>query len=110
MPETNISTPQMVVPQPVAPESEITVISHRKVVEALVKYQGLHEGIWGLFVRFGLGASNVGENDEHMLPAAIVPVVELGLQRFSKETSISVDAAKVNPRPDQEKGEPRPHK
>lgn len=81
--------------------AEVTqyTFSHREVVEMLVKQQGLHEGIWGLYVRFGLGASNVGESAAQIQPAAIVPVVEIGLQKFDKETNISVDAAKVNPRP-----------
>jgi len=85
-------------PQPVAPESETIVTSHKKVVEALIKLHGIHEGTWGLFVRFGLAASNVGEDQQHLMPAAILPVVEIGLQRFKDETNISLDAAKVNPK------------
>jgi hypothetical protein len=81
--------------------AEITqyTFSHRELVEILVKQQDLHEGIWGLYVRFGLGASNVGESPAQIQPAAIIPVVEIGLQKFDKETNISVDAAKVNPKP-----------
>ena len=88
-------------PQSVAPDgekSEMIVTSHKKVVEALLKFNGIHEGTWGLFVRFGLGASNIGENEQQLTPAAIIPVVEIGLQRFKNETNISVDAAKVNPK------------
>jgi hypothetical protein len=29
--------------------------------------------------------------------AAIIPVLEIGLQKFEKESNIAVDAAKVNP-------------
>ena len=84
--------------------SEVTqyTFSHRELVEILVKQQGLHEGIWGLYVRFGLGASNVGESPTQIHPAAVVPIIELGLQKFDKETSISVDAAKVNPKSQQQ--------
>jgi hypothetical protein len=84
-------------PQPVATEPQTIVTSHKTVVEALIKHHNIHDGIWGLFVRFGIGAVNAGENEQQLLPAAIVPVVEIGLQKFEKETNISVDAAKVNP-------------
>src|SRR5205807_9861499 len=81
--------------------TEATQISykHKDIVELLIKDSGIHEGILGLFVRFGLGASNVGTNDIELQPAAIIPVLEIGLQKFDKETNISVDAAKVNPEP-----------
>ncbi len=85
-------------PQPVSADSQIIGTSHKKVVEALLRFHNIHEGIWGLFIRFGIGASNVGENEQQLLPAAIVPVVEIGLQKFERETNVSVDAAKVNPR------------
>jgi hypothetical protein len=32
-----------------------------------------------------------------MRPAAIVPVMEIGLQKMEEENNLSVDAAKVNP-------------
>jgi hypothetical protein len=32
-----------------------------------------------------------------LLPAAIVPILEIGLQKFDKETNLSVNAAEVNP-------------
>jgi hypothetical protein len=80
------------------PEATQIKYSHKEIVQLLIKDQGLHEGIWGLYVRFGLGASNVGESDTQLQPAAIVPLLEIGLQKFEKETSISVDAAKVNPK------------
>ena len=81
------------------PEATQIIYKHRELVELLIKERGIHEGIWGLFVRFGLGASNVGPNDVELQPAAIIPVLEIGLQKFEKETNISVDAAKVNPKP-----------
>jgi hypothetical protein len=95
-PEVTVSTPQ---PVASADESTTLVTSYKQVAEALVKYHNLHEGIWGVFARFGLAASNVGPNENELSPAAIVPLVELGLQKFSKENNLSVDAAKVNPKP-----------
>lgn len=84
------------------PEATQIKYAHREIVQLLIKDQGLHEGIWGLYIRFGLGASNVGESEGALQPAAIIPVMEIGLQKFDKETNISLDAAKVNPKPKQE--------
>ena len=33
---------------------------HKEVVEALIKKQGLHEGIWQLSIEFGFGAAIIG--------------------------------------------------
>ena len=71
--------------------------SHKEVVEALIKKQDLHEGLWMLYVEFGLGAANVGPAEDQMTPAAIIPLVSLGLQKGEKENALTVDAAKVNP-------------
>jgi hypothetical protein len=79
------------------PEATQVVFKHKELAEILVKHQNIHDGIWGLFIRFGIGASNVGASEADLNPAAIVPVMEIGLQKFDKETNISVDAAKVNP-------------
>jgi hypothetical protein len=81
------------------PEIANITFSYKEVVTALLKEQGIHEGLWALFVKFGLGALNVGENDESIRPAAIIPILEIGLQKAEKENNISVDAAKVNPKP-----------
>ena len=63
----------------------------------MIKNLGIHSGIWGLAVKFGIGAINAGPNDNELLPAAIVPVMEIGLQKFDKVNNLSVDAAVVNP-------------
>ncbi len=84
------------------PETAQITFSHREIVETLLKKQGIHEGIWGLYVKFGIGAANVGPTETELSPAAIVPVLQLGLQRFDKESTIAVDASKVNPKPQNE--------
>lgn len=86
------------------PEPSQITFTFKEIAETLVKRQGLHEGIWGIFVKFGFGASNVGPNENSLQPAALVPIVEIGLQKFDKENNLSVDAAKVNP-----KGRPSKH-
>lgn len=81
------------------PEIDRITFTYKEIVTGLLKSQGIHEGVWSLSVRFGLKAANVGEDDEHLRPAAILPILEIGLQKADKENSLSVDAAKVNPRP-----------
>jgi hypothetical protein len=77
------------------------VFAYKEVAEALVKQQGIHEGIWGIYMEFGIQGANIGSDpgDASMLPAAIIPVLKLGLQRFEKENNLSVDAGRVNPEP-----------
>jgi hypothetical protein len=74
---------------------------YKEIVEALVKKQGLHEGLWALRVEFGLSAINVRtiEGSTDGMPAAIIPVVKIGIQRATELNNLSVDAAVVNPKP-----------
>jgi len=81
-----------------AEPTQIT-FKYSELVELMLKKQGIHEGIWGLFVNFGLAASNIGPSEENLSPAAIVGVVGIGLQKFDKESNLTLDAAKVNPKP-----------
>jgi hypothetical protein len=81
------------------------IFSHKEVVEALIKQHGIHEGIWGLWVKFGIQGANVGVGSTNLVPAAIVPVLEIGLQRFGEVNNLSLDAAEVNPAPEQGEGE-----
>ncbi|MGZ5446311.1 MAG: hypothetical protein ACXW5U_31765 [Thermoanaerobaculia bacterium] len=71
--------------------------SFEEIAEALVKKQGLHQGFWGLYVEFGIGAINVGPTSAELQPTAMVPVLSLGLQTFEAKTNLSVDASVVNP-------------
>lgn len=77
-------------------ETKQIAFTHKEVVEALLKQQGIHEGIWSLYVEFGLGAVNVGGSEDSVLPAAIIPVVKIGIQKADKVNNLSVDAAQVN--------------
>ena len=78
-------------------EAEQITFDHKEVVEALVKHQGIHEGTWGLSVRFGLHAANVALSDQQANPSAIVGVIKIGIQKLEKESDLTVDAAKANP-------------
>lgn len=81
------------------PESTAIMFTHKELAELLVKSQGIHEGTWGIAIQFGLGAANAGPNDKEMHPSAIVPVLNVGIRKFDSETNLTVDAAKVNPKP-----------
>jgi hypothetical protein len=78
-------------------ESTQIVFSHKEVVEALLKQQGIHDGIWGIYIKFGLQGVNVGASPADLMPAAVIPVLQIGLQKFDEENNLAVDAAKVNP-------------
>jgi len=80
------------------PETKQIAFSHREVAEALIRYNDLHEGLWGIYIEFGLGAANVGpEQGGDVFPTALVPVKKIGLQRFEEPSNLAVDAAEVNP-------------
>jgi len=80
------------------PEIRTITLSHKEVVEALIRYQEIHEGIWQLYVEFGIAAANIATGEDQILPSAIVPVQKIGLHRVEKESLIAVDASKVNPK------------
>jgi len=81
------------------PEVRLITFSHREIAEELVRKEGVKDGHWGLYIEFGIGGGNVGTSreKEDVVPAAIVPVLKLGIQRFDKPNSLTVDASKVNP-------------
>ena len=74
--------------------------SYSEIVEALVKTQGIHEGVWSLQIEFGLGTLNVNKEvgSKDVTPAALLLIQKLGISRVQEENSLTVDAAKVNPK------------
>ena len=80
------------------PEVKQVTFAYKEVVEALLKKHNIHEGIWGIYVEFGIQGANV-ESPTGVYPSAIVPIKTIGLQRMNKVTALSVDAAEVNPVP-----------
>ncbi len=79
-------------------EAKQIVFTYKEVAECLVKKQGITQGIWGLYIKFGIQGVNIGPTPDNVHPAAIVPVLEIGLQKMDEETNIAVDAAKLNPK------------
>ncbi|WP_434516359.1 hypothetical protein AB6Q56_07030 [Dechloromonas sp. ARDL1] len=80
-------------------ETTQLAFSHKEVATALLKAQGIHEGIWMLSVSFGMAATNISQTPggSDLNPAAIVPVLGIGLQRTDALNALSVDAAVENP-------------
>lgn len=81
-------------------ETTQIMFNHKELVEMMIKKTDQHEGIWALSVRFGMNATNFGISSDgsDILPTAIIPVVEIGINRVDKESNIAVDASRVNPK------------
>ncbi|HLF78678.1 MAG TPA: hypothetical protein VJB57_14445 [Dehalococcoidia bacterium] len=77
------------------PEVAQYKFSFRELAEMMVEKAGVKEGLWGVWVSFGIAASNVGASRDELHPAAIVPLVEVGLQQFKEPGNLTVDAAEV---------------
>ncbi len=76
-------------------EQKPITFSHKEVVVALLKEKGIREGLWGIFMEFGIAGANVGSGPNDINPAAIVPVLRIGLQKFSEPNNLTVDAATI---------------
>lgn len=73
------------------------LFSHKEVVEALIKRADLHEGLWQLSIEFAFAAGNSGPDDASLSPTAIVAISKVGLTPAEKPSSLTADAAEVNP-------------
>ena len=79
-------------------EPENYFFDFKEVVELLDKKANIHSGIWAISFQFALGGANVSQSPGAAFhPAAIIPILKIGLQKVNEETNLSVDAAKVNP-------------
>ncbi len=82
-------------------ELKTIALTHKEVTLALIKARNLHEGIWQLYIEFGLSAANIPVPDEkqelQVCPAAIIPIKTIGLMMVDKESPLAIDASKVNP-------------
>lgn len=81
-------------------EAKNYVFGHRELAEILVKQQGIHEGLWGVYVEFGFAATNVSDPntaEKTFTPAAISLIQKIGIQQFPEPSNLTVNAAEVNP-------------
>jgi hypothetical protein len=88
-------------------EATQIIFKFAELAEMLVKKENLHEGHWGIIIKFGISAANLSLNGAEHRPTAIVPVMEIGIQRENEPTPLSVDAAIVNPAPNQTTAKPK---
>jgi len=82
-------------------EPQIITFSYKELATALIKHQGIHEGIWGLTIQVGIQAGNIqaGPSENDTVLGIIIPLQKIGIQKQDKPNPITVDAAKVNPPP-----------
>lgn len=73
----------------------------KDVAEALVKKQGIHDGLWALSVDFMFAAGLAGPVPSEIRPAAIAQIASVSLVRANdaegESKGFTVDAAEVNP-------------
>ena len=87
--------------------------SHRELTIALIKEQGLREGLWMVSFEFNFGAGLFGTPPEDVKPSAFLQIARVQLVRQSEplpqSSSLVVDAAQVNPeqRPQRPASSPR---
>lgn len=77
------------------PEAKQITFTYQEVAEMMIERLGVSEGLWGVYINFGIQGANIGPNSSDLKPSAIVPVLEIGLQRFEEPSNLTVDAAKV---------------
>lgn len=70
---------------------------YREVVEALLKKQDIHEGLWTLVLEFGFLAGNFGPGKDDFKPAAMISVGKIGIAKTTEMSNLTVNAAEVNP-------------
>ena len=56
-------------------EANQIIYSFKELATLMVKDRDIHEGLWGIFVRFGISAANAGPSAADFKPTALVPVV-----------------------------------
>jgi hypothetical protein len=78
----------------------------REVTTALIKQQGIHEGLWMLAFEFSLGAGLSGPTKEEVRPLAFVQINKISLVRqneISGSHNLVMNAAEINPAPSENK-------
>ena len=72
------------------------VFGPKELAEILIQKEQITEGFWGIFLEFGLGGGNVQITPDALLPAAIVSIQKIGIQRFDAPNPLTVDASALN--------------
>lgn len=72
----------------------------KEVATALIKKQGIHDGLWILAFEFNLAAGLIGLTKEEVRPTAFVQINKISLVRqieISAAPNLIVNAAEINP-------------
>lgn len=94
-------------------EAKVYSFDLDEVTTALIRQQGLHEGVWSLAFEFSFGAAFAGASKEEARPSAFVQINRLQLVRqteISEGQPRGVDASEVNPAVSGPKTTPKPRK
>ncbi len=78
------------------PETKQFKFTYQELAELMIQKLGLSEGLWIIYMKFGIGAANAGAGPEDLRPTALVPVLEIGLQRADEPSNLTVDASTVS--------------
>ena len=71
--------------------------SHKQLTEILIKHQGVKEGYWASGFQLGMGNTHVpSPTGGDMVPAVVVSILGVALQKIDKSAPNAVDAAEVN--------------
>lgn len=86
------------------PSTEIPSMSNEEMsiedlLAMIISSKGLHEGLFGLGVKFAIATGAVGPTPEAMYPGAMLGVCGFVLAKSEFPGPHIVDAAQVNPRP-----------
>ena len=85
------------------------LFTYKELAEMMARHVGLSEGLWGIYIRFGIQGANAGLTSEDLKPTAIVPILDIGLQRFEAPSNLTVDAATLSEsRPRRRRRQPSP--
>ena len=81
------------------PELNQILFSWKEVTELLLKQQDIHEGLWTIALEFGITGAAIPfpPLNNAIIPAAILGIPKVGIQRADKVSALTVDAAEVNP-------------
>ena len=81
-------------------DNEKYVADNRELVQLFLKAHKIHDGRWGVYAEFKVGASNFRIPDsEGLVPGTAGILTKIGIEKITKDSTPAFDAADLNPRP-----------
>ena len=92
------------------PEINQYTLTHKELLELLIKLNKVHEGNWSLLIGLAVSTGMFGPTPDLTFPGAAVTFNQVGIQRETRTGpnppgAIILDAAAVNPLPKASKAE-----